>query len=337
MLNGVSGHVIKKLIYESHPGLDEHICINKLQKKIVCNLCKSACPNNAISGDVPRFDESLCEDCEMCSAVCPSGAINPSANHTARLVGLLENASGDVILGCENSNAECDIKLKCLASFPWEIIANLALTNKIYFAKGECDSCSKNNRMIFFERALKNAREFIGDEFYEKNISFDEFKSRTYTKREAINEIKNTGHRGIYTLLPESLRGQNDGRLWRRLLIAKCKGMGIGANLTVTIFNENCRACGLCERVCPGECIFSFKTEDGDYYMAHFAHKCSRCGVCEKTCIWNGISGFGDMYFENPDEPAVYKTTATSCEICGKPCGKEGICVACATKYKFRN
>jgi len=174
----------------------------------------------------------------------------------------------------------------------------------------------------------------LGEEKYNENVIEDEYNEKKYTKREAINSLAKTTTKNIYPILPEKYRGENDGRIWRRVLVSKTKGMNEGASFTFPVFNEKCRACGMCKMTCPGKCISDFKSDDGNFYMVHFSYKCSECGVCKEVCMWDGIDGYAESYFENPDSPMVYKTSAMECQICKNACGPEGICINCATKYR---
>jgi|GEM_PF-1579309 len=60
-----------------------------------------------------------------------------------------------------------------------------------------------------------------------------------------------------------------------------------GTRADVTWDGTKCTLCGLCQRVCPAECIVVHKEETKIEYMNT---QCIRCGYCVRVCPTNAIS-----------------------------------------------
>ncbi|MGN0307884.1 MAG: NADH-quinone oxidoreductase subunit I [Lachnospiraceae bacterium] len=292
---------------------------------------------NAVWENVDEPDFSQCDDCGICAAHCSGGALTGSPFYVQRLVELAQKSGGKVILACENQEKEADCKLRCLASYPWEVLALLALQeNQITFFKGDCETCVYKMQMIFFERNMDRLEDFLGKESYCSLFS-EETAPILQNRREVFAGLLARGKRTAAALLPEELRQEADGDLWRRLLLYRLyylKETGpentVEAGWTTPIITDNCIACGICERVCPNGALRVVPTEDGHFLMAHFGWKCRGCGLCKETCPWQGIEGFGVAVTNYPQHPMTTLTGAHPCSKCQAPCAREDeLCMTC--------
>lgn len=337
----ITGRLTKHLLEDSHPTVDWERCVNRRQQKRPCCICASACPVGALD-DPDKPDYTMCDDCGICAAHCPGGAIVGSSLYVQKLMELVERPADSVVLGCRAADGEADCKLGCLAAYPWEVLALLALGgSKLSFLTGTCESCPIHEKMPLFQRSLEQLRTFLGEERYLAAMG-EGANTQPQTRREALTGLLRRGGRSAAAVLPESLRQAPDSDLWRQLLrLRLCAGSGeegetpMEARWTTPLIRGSCRACGICAQVCPNGALHVLPTEDGHFYMAHFGWRCRGCGVCGAVCPWDGIDGFGVMTTSRPERPLTTLTAAHPCGKCGAPCGgEEELCLACAIQAR---
>jgi len=64
---------------------------------------------------------------------------------------------------------------------------------------------------------------------------------------------------------------------------------------------KKCTACGLCQNICPRDCIGMRIGEDGFIEYCIDESKCIHCGQCTRTCPQNG-----EIQKENDEQPIAY-------------------------------
>ena len=336
----LTGRIAGILLLDHAPSLDTKRCINRIQARLQCRICETACTRGALENGAKQSapTEHLCDDCNVCAAHCPGGAIAASKRNTQKLLELLERPDGAVRVGCMHTREDADCKMSCLSAFPREVLAARAFSGPVSFVHGDCESCELRQTMVLFERTLKNVEEYLGEERFAKAFGDAGHAATQKTRREAFRTLAEKGARSMYTLLPESLTGRTDGDLWRRVLTAYAATYlrehpeELPFAQTAPVFTERCRACGICTRVCASKALHVVRTEEDAFYIVHFAWKCRACGVCERTCPFGGIDGYGRISLREPEAPYLYRPPAVPCRICGEAAPPEGICFVCATK-----
>ena len=212
------GRLTRQLAEGEHPGIDTICCINEIQRKRPCSICKMSCHVQALD-KIAQPDFTKCDNCGICMAHCPTNAIGASRSFTQKLLELLENKDSQLILSCHQSDNPGDCSLSCLAAFPWEVFASLAITgNQLAFLSGDCQNCHHRQQMPLFDRSLSQLESFLGTEIYLKILSPDK-TPRLQSRREAFNTLFRQGRRSATSLLPEELRGAHDPKLWRKILL----------------------------------------------------------------------------------------------------------------------
>lgn len=337
----LTGRIAGKLLLDHIPTLEEKRCINRIQARLQCRICDTACTRGALESGAKQSApaEHLCDDCNVCAAHCPGGAIASSKKNTQKLLELLEKPEGEVRVGCMQTKEDADCRMSCLSAYPREVLAARAFSGPISFVHGDCEHCEMRQTMVLFARTMKNVEEYLGAERYAKAFGDATHSATAKTRREAFRSFAEKGARSMFTLLPESLTGRTDGDLWRRILTAYAATYlrehpeEPPFAQTAPVFTEQCRACGICTHVCASRALNVVRTEDDAFYIAHFAWKCRACGVCERTCLFGGIDGYGRISLREPEAPYLFQTTAVPCPRCGAPASpEEGLCMACAAK-----
>ncbi|MBP3416061.1 MAG: 4Fe-4S binding protein [Spirochaetaceae bacterium] len=342
---GIVGRLTRQLAEGEHPGIDTTCCINEIQRKRPCSICKMSCHVQALD-KIAQPDFTKCDNCGICMAHCPTNAIGASRSFTQKLLELLENKDSQLILSCHQSDNPGDCSLSCLAAFPWEVFASLAITgNQLAFLSGDCQNCHHRQQMPLFDRSLSQLESFLGTEIYLKILSPDK-TPRLQSRREAFNTLFRQGRRSATSLLPEELRGAQDPKLWRKILLHRLASQDssqtpafreasfqqkIVAHWIAPIIEPDCRACGICEKTCPNKALQVVAANDNHFYMAHFGWKCQGCGICAAVCPWKNIKEFGLVAMEKADKPFVTLTEAKPCIKCKAPChSSQSLCMECA-------
>ena len=334
---GIVGRLTKQLVEEAHPTVDSSCCINEIQQKKHCGLCKAACHVSALD-NITCPDFTHCDDCGICVAHCPAQVFTNSLGLTQKLITLVENTNQTITLSCHHSEKEADCKLSCLAAYPWEVLASLVVNNNlISFVPGECDSCPHKSQMLLFERSLSQLQSFLGEEAY-KTIFSENQKPQLQSRREAFSNLFRQGGRSALNLLPEELRSSPDKNLWRKVLLHSLASQNPSkhtAHWITPIIQEDCKACGICEKLCPNQALRIVLGEDKQFYLTHFSWKCQGCGLCAAACPWKCITEFGRAALEPAHRPVVPQTQAKVCSHCSNPAyGELELCIECSIKQR---
>ena len=337
---GIVGRLTKQLVEEAHPTVDSSCCINEIQQKKHCGLCKVSCHVSALD-KITSPDFTHCDDCGICVAHCPAQVFTNSPSLTQKLITLVENTNQTITLSCHHSQKEADCKLSCLAAYPWEVLASLVVNNNlISFVPGECDSCPHKTQMLLFERSLSQLKSFLGEEAY-KTIFSENQKPQLQSRREAFSSLLRQGGRSALNLLPEELRSSPDKNLWRKVLLHSLASQNPSkhtAHWITPIIQEDCKACGICEKLCPNKALRIVLGEDKEFYLTHFSWKCQGCGLCAAACPWKCITEFGRVALEPAHRPVVTKTKAKVCSHCSNPAyGELELCIECSIKQREGN
>ena len=334
--SGILGKLTRQVMEEGHPLIDASLCINEIQKKRSCSICKMSCHLQVLD-KITQPDFTKCDNCGICTAHCPGRAITASHSLTQKLLELLENEDTQLSLSCHQSDKPSDCSLSCLAVFPWEVLASLAITgNQLLFLSGDCQNCHHQRQMILFNRNLSQLESFLGTELYQRLLSSDK-SPRLQNRREAFNTLFRQGRRSATSFLPEKLRDKQDSKLWRKILLHRLasqpSSQEIKAHWITPIVEPDCRACGICEKTCPNKALQVVAAENGHFYMAHFGWKCHGCGICAAVCPWKKIKDFGLVAMEIADKPFVTLTEAKPCPKCQAPChSSQKLCMECTSK-----
>ncbi|NTU89576.1 MAG: 4Fe-4S binding protein [Actinobacteria bacterium] len=329
-------YAVGKWIDENHPRPESGRCIDIKQKKVSCGACRDICPTGATLSCRDRNWEA-CMDCNLCVAACPTRALRPSAKNVDKFLRAIESGVDKITISCEQCEEGAYLQMYCMGAIPWEVLACLALDKQVVLDTTFCADCPEVEGKAQLEAMLEQVKEFLGDAFFDKQISVSgETKVGGLSRREAFSFIRGIGKNVTENLLSAGKGTPIEGSFFRKVLAARLEDAQDGDpdfyTLSAPIFNENCWACNLCKNACPEHAISIIKDDQtGEYFVNHTAWKCVSCGLCRSTCPDEGISG--QMLFETNDplDDVRYKASPSICTKCDKNFKPDGnvLCPRC--------
>ncbi|MCI8401149.1 MAG: 4Fe-4S binding protein [Lachnospiraceae bacterium] len=355
-----------------HPELQKDACINQRQRRMSCDACARICPEQVFSG-VPATapDWTRCTDCGLCVSACPSRALAPSCeSHKKYLEG--RDLSRTVLIGCKDDPQECHLKVACLASLPWELIAYLALHTKVVLYLNACPQCTRTGNWEQLRVNLRQVMIFLGEEEYSRRILL--LQGRTYeeeipsfSRRHLFSQLTKTMTRAALDLVPKlpgEKDGDGDGLIYRYLLsqalaehtgdagasprvqsmpespaVSGSNSASVHRTYTVSLpqFTDQCYGCGSCITLCPGKALQLSEEAGGLRTMYITPWRCSACGLCETVCRQNGVTAPRPFALERMSIQPLVNIHTVSCSVCGKPVppkNTDGMCVICRQRAR---
>ena len=307
-------------------------CLNSKQNKKTCLQCERICPKDIMnhnSTSKTSFDE--CLDCNLCVAVCPTKAISFSSLNASKIAHILNSKDKVVKIGCFQSKNSKNLEIYCIASLPWEIIAQLSISkNSVIFDKSLCLECKNAHLLEIFNQNIQRVREFLGDKLFNERILItDSIASNQTSRRQIFSNIsKFFTNDGIDLTYSNKISRKN---MFKHLkFYAKNKSFGFK---TLKINADKCVACKICESICPSNAI-SIDKNTNTFTLHHSVLRCNECGLCQIVCLFGAIENFDIVHSKN-SLISYYNNqiTPNKCESCGEfiPKGKDK-CLECESK-----
>lgn len=332
-------YLARKLIFESHPTIDENRCLNRMQTRHPCTSCIDVCPAGVISmpfAGSMKANWDSCSGCGLCVSACPSRAVSPARIQAERLFSYASRLQHDTTISCK-SGLSSDIPTEYPGALSWEFLCFLALHGIVTIITGDCAGCEKSSCRKSLEKNLSQAKIFLGEELYSQRVILTQDPSavpaRRYTRREALSLLMAKTGRTASALLPLPQESVPDGTLWRQILLHKVKQLskdtakagqspsGPGFSWMLPNFEKNCTACGICTRICPAGALLRAPGPEGSgrYYMALLPHKCTGCGLCSRVCPEQALAAPSPRLLSEPDRPLLTAIAAKPCMRCKEP------------------
>ncbi len=322
-----SDYIARKLIFESHPSLDEKRCLNHMQTRHPCTSCMEVCPEGVFSMPCPgsvRTDWDACSACGLCVSACPARAVSPARIQAEKLYSYASHIQHDTTVSCKSGYAS-DLSIEYPGSLCWEFWCFLALHGRVILVTDDCAQCDKKSCRRSLEKNLAQAKVFLGEKKYSDTVILTRdpasVPARRVTRREAFSlMMKRTGQTAS-ALLPVPRDSVPDGTLWRQLLLYKVKQLSEGFRWMLPQFTDSCTACGICARMCPAGAILRAPGPEGSgrFYMALLPHKCTGCGLCSEVCPYRGLLAPAPLPANPADRPLLFAVAAKPCSRCKEP------------------
>lgn len=340
-------YLTKHLIDENHPTLHQPGCLNTVQTRRTCTICKDLCPHGVFDRAEPNWE--YCDNCGACVAACPQSCIVPSTLFTTAALEHCDRLRGDVVIGCQAHTDPCDWRVPCLAAIAWELLAFFALDGTVTLLRGACDDCPHHALWQQWQQTLDTARRFLDDPPDEGRIvcctEGQALPARGLSRREAIGLLVSRSRSTIAGLLPEDRKLAPDGTLFRRLLLSRLRRLEPARSFrwTIPAIGEDCTACGLCSRLCPTDALQQVEDEVDEtgrktWYLALVPWRCTACGLCTETCPGQTILPPTAVPLTDPRRPLLLPITGYPCTRCGAPApDRDQLCSRCRGELGIRD
>ncbi|MCL1791014.1 MAG: 4Fe-4S dicluster domain-containing protein [Peptococcaceae bacterium] len=325
-------YVINKLLFENTPELVRNQCLNSLQSKYPCTLCQEVCPSGAIVDGT--LDPAVCIGCNSCVAVCPSQCLRPSKKFMAHMLEVLEQDKDHWVISCERQDYPADLKLSCLGSLPWEIMALLSLQGELSPIQKDCAKCPRKEHLHQWELSVEKLRAFWGEDTFAEKIHVcsedTPVPHQTLSRREAftflLTKFKN---KTMSSLVLDDKSLDPDGSVYRQILVYRLLQLQnssdpLASSWIFPTFTSTCTACGICVKICPRQALHRLEAAEHQpgtktWYMAVVPWRCTNCGLCQRVCPRNGLGDCTYKRTQDPSRPSVTTITAPFCRRCGEP------------------
>lgn len=342
MINGIiSKYLIDKITTQKIPTINNNKCINRVQKKYRCELCKSLCKNGAISLEKEvSIDKEKCDNCNVCASVCPTGTLVPTLEVIEKQYNKLSKYE-DISISCNEESMVSDWSVQCLAMIPWEFLAYICLENKLYIIGKNCSECKHKELAENLKGNLDRLRIFLGDKTYSKNVIFikndKDIPIKEFSRRELFKILGEESKRLFTDIVPIKFEENTNARIYRSLLVNKVKeisksGKNIKYGWHGLQITEECWGCGMCQRICPQSAISITFDNNGQRKFSHDYTRCTHCGLCKIVCRDDAIENV--TTYRNIYEKEEWNISSLTCIECNDPIrASDGeLCVSCRLK-----
>ena len=341
----------------SCPSLRTELCLNRLQRRTPCTRCADICPHGVFPikpGEA--VDWSRCTDCSLCVAACPTRALTVS-EPVRRIYTEAASEKGPLRVSCRREEEHGEMRVGCLASIPWELLAAFALRGQLCLYIRACDECPLPKQKALVNENLAALKAFLGAERFEKQVRLNDAAQAIRTVQGQESEKPMTRRalfsgmrRGVkQQLFKEAekrlplLSGQREDSLALRLTLAEAvkadrvQNPEMHYGVLLPRYNFNCFGCGICETVCPHMAISVMAEKGGTRLMYIEPKKCTACGLCASLCPHKGMDGLETVMVPHMEKLPLVRIKSDSCENCGAvllPGTQPKLCRRCIQKTK---
>ena len=341
----------------SRPALHAEHCLNRLQRRTLCTRCAAVCPHGVfpLKPGEP-VDWARCTDCSLCVAACPTRALTAS-KPVRRIWAEAASEKEPLRISCQREDERGSLRVGCLASIPWELMAALALRRELRPYTRSCEGCPHPEQKALLDENLTALKAFLGEERFEKQIRLNNTSDTASAAQEPESE-KSMTRRALFSgmrrgvgkqLFKEAekrlplLLGQQEDTLALRFALSEAVMADRAQNpdrrygMQLPRYNLKCFGCGICETVCPHKAL-SLVAEAGGTRLVYIEpKKCTACGLCVSLCPHKGMDGLETVMVPHLEKLALVRVKSESCENCGAvllPGTEPKLCRRCVRKMK---
>ncbi len=338
-------YLMNKISGITRPAITGEKCLNNRQSIISCKACELACPAGAIThGKEMVIDEDKCRGCGTCSASCPSRCIKwPNINWYRRYHEVMTTETP--VLGCNKSELKpVNVFFPCVGCIGWEFISAAILgckkNKKIYIDISECFSCSMKKSLRQLMKSVRKSSRFTGNSNVlsfifpgSDNCELAGINSNSENLRFLGGRISDFASDVIRDIFPD--KKEEDTSLRELLQASLARKENLNHKIAVWNVNENCKACGLCQGICPQR-AWDFVYQEKSVSFIHNPWLCTECEACADNCQNNAKERNKQsvsMIIENNGEWISHVFDYTNCKNCSQPViittDKKELCNSC--------
>lgn len=293
------------------PEIDRSRCVHTRYRQAQCARCSSACPQQAIHGEVqPQIDASACRGCRLCEAACPTGAVHGGSTNVHERLQQLQKFSS-ALWGCSlQKNVAGHVQSACVGFLNEEHLLGLAalLPDGVTFNLSRCHECPNakaaetlQDRIAFLEKLpyypfggrLRLAWNQEQLSYHPENFSRRSFflqfrRGAGSTVRQALIRLADESQTTAYgnkrlpmgrVLLTQVLP----------ILEPKFRHEVEKAFFPRLTFSDECRSCRSCVGMCPTGAL-SRNPDTSQAQLVFHPEKCTGCGLCVDFCRKQALS-----------------------------------------------
>ena len=342
--------------FSSRPALNAGHCLNRLQRRTPCTRCAEVCPHGVFplkAGEAVNW--ARCTDCSLCVAACPTRALTAS-EPVRRTWEEAASERGPLRLSCRREDERGGLRIGCLASIPWELMAALALRGELCLYTRACEDCPLAKQRTLLDENLAALKAFLGAERLAKQIRLNaapetapvvqDTGEKPMTRRALFSGMRHGVEKQLFKeaekRLPLLLGKREDPLALRFALSEAVKAERAQSGdrrygVQLPRYNLNCFGCGICETVCPHKAINIVPEEGGTRLVYIEPKKCTACGLCVSLCPHKGMDGLETVTVPHLEKLALVRVKSESCESCGAvllPGTEPKLCRRCMRKMK---
>jgi ferredoxin len=345
-----------------------------------CRVCVEVCPEGAITLDPGPSVSERCTRCGLCQTACPTEALQGEVHSDQRLLGkLIEsivplerrgNAGRPLHLHCREAEPQRadSVAVPCLGSVTENfLLGAIAMgAGSLTLVRGDCGRCRLRAGEALFAKAtaaymalapaigssgsaLKiEERQRRDQPSSARRMFFASFASPKDRRTERW-PAPGTDASGPSGVPGTPSAAPTPGRLLLRALLQKASwspttSLDYDADLPwarVKIDQRDCATCGTCVNVCPTGAI-TRHVEKG-LLSHHFSSAlCVNCRLCEGTCPQHVISFEPDLDARDlvrEEARAITSIPLHACEICGEvlPEREGRFCLTCQRRGRVES
>ena len=278
-------------------------CLNLRSPLSQCHICKTVCPQNALSFHNGKWEAVNCTLCGVCAMVCPTQVFQIDLPH------LLNLPAQNLVITCSQvptAPAEA-LHINCLQQLTPLAVMHLLYRHPsvtIYLPMAQCQQCTHQWYAQGFLQQLTQYQvpseklQIITTEYQQTTAE----NTRRNLFRDLMHRTEDTTKKAI-THAVEKITAeftsqeiaQEDPAVFPSRL--PLYALYLKGQLPVTAEQElpfrqlqctACTFCGACVHICPTQAL-EIKTEQEEKYLWFHPELCINCNLCKEICMQHGL------------------------------------------------
>lgn len=337
-------YALGRWMHETRPNRIDALCLNHIQAKTTCTACSDVCPAE-VNVHSDRIAWASCTGCNACITACPTSALNESRSSFEAVTTALDNGNGYTVFACDQHDGPCDVKRPCLGTLPWDLLAGVAVQQKLVMKLQHCNSCPHAELVAQTKELVRTLKQFLGADLFAEHVTMttptESAEQAGQRKRRAFEQVAHVVQTEASSILEDLDRSAPTMSCYRAFLLDALNKAEPAPRVTWKTLEEDgaCRACGACVAMCPHHALSLELPDDPraadapQAKLVHDATRCTQCGMCYISCPEETIGGWGRLRTTVHDARVEFPLNVSYCEKCGKPfkpASNETRCTSCS-------